>query len=216
MGRISVLAVDDQQVFADAVQARLSLEDDLGPVSVAYSLAQARSRVENGRYDIAIVDYSVADQSGVRLTRQLRMASPATQVLIVSGLDSTDAVTDALIAGARAWLPKAIDTTYLVDAIRGVHAGEVWIDRLLLGRVIPALVSRFLTPPPDPLAVLTSREREVLECMIAGLSRVEVANRLHVSANTVRTHTQNLITKLGVHSSLEAVTLALRNERFER
>lgn len=216
MGRISVLAVDDQQVFADALQARLSLEEDLGPVSVAYTATEARSRLERRQYDIAIVDYGLGDDNGAQVSGELRMTAPSTRVIMLSALETIDTVAEALVAGVRAWLPKTIDGAYLVDAIRGVHAGEMWIDRRLLGQVMPALIGRFLTPPPDPLAALTSREKEVLECMIAGLSRAEIADRLHVSANTVRTHTQNLIGKLGVHSSLEAVTLALRNDRHER
>jgi DNA-binding NarL/FixJ family response regulator len=84
----------------------------------------------------------------------------------------------------------------------------------LLGKVIPVLLDRALAPPPDPLAELTAREREVLDCMVEGLSRTEIAARLHMSSNTVRTHTQNLMGKLGAHSSLEAVTIALRTARY--
>jgi DNA-binding NarL/FixJ family response regulator len=93
--------------------------------------------------------------------------------------------------------------------IRGVYAGEMWVDPPLLGAAMPVLLTRLLTPAPDPLSVLTARERQVLDCMVNGLSRAEIAARLNVSGNTVRTHTQNLISKLGVHTSLEAVTLAL-------
>jgi DNA-binding NarL/FixJ family response regulator len=90
----------------------------------------------------------------------------------------------------------------------------MWIDPALLGKVMPALLQRFLSPPPDPFEVLTSREREVLDCMVAGLSRAEIAEQLAVSGNTVRTHTQNLISKLGAHSSLEVVTMALRTGHY--
>ena len=81
----------------------------------------------------------------------------------------------------------------------------------LLGEVIPILLAHALDPAPDPLAVLTAREREVLGCMVEGLNRSEIAASLNMSGNTVRTHTQNLIGKLGAHSSLEAVTIALRS-----
>jgi DNA-binding NarL/FixJ family response regulator len=126
-------------------------------------------------------------------------------------VEPIDAVVDALVAGASGWLPKLIDIDHLVRAIHGVHAGEMWIDRALLGEAMPILLDRVLSPaPPDPFDVLTSREREVLDCMVAGLSRAEIAAQLQVSPNTVRTHTQNLISKLGAHSSLEVVTMALR------
>jgi DNA-binding NarL/FixJ family response regulator len=98
----------------------------------------------------------------------------------------------------------------LITAIRGVYNGEMWLSPDLLGKVMPRLIQRLGEGEPDPLDVLTPREREVLDCMVAGLSRAEIAALLQVSANTVRTHTHNLITKLGVHSALEAVSLVLR------
>jgi DNA-binding NarL/FixJ family response regulator len=209
--RISVLVVDDHQVFADALYARLATEEGIGPVAVAYSAADALARLRRNSFDVTLLDYGLDDRTGADLSAELRTAVPSTRIIILSAGQPLDAVVDSLIAGVNGWLPKMIDTSHLVDAIRGVQAGEMWVDRALLGQAMPALLTRILTPPPDPLAVLTKREREVLDCMIAGLSRGEVARRLKVSDNTVRTHTQNLISKLGVHSSLEAVTLALRS-----
>jgi DNA-binding NarL/FixJ family response regulator len=211
MTSISVLAVDDDQVFADALQARLATEVDLGPVAAAYSAGEALGRLGRAPVDVAIVDYMLGDETGAVLARRMAEAAPRTRVVMVSASQSVDAVVDALVAGARAWLPKTIDTDHLVRVIRGVHAGEMWVDPPLLGAAMPVLLTRLLTPEPDPLNVLTARERQVLDCMVQGLSRAEIAARLKLSGNTVRTHTQNLIGKLGVHTSLEAVTLALRN-----
>jgi DNA-binding NarL/FixJ family response regulator len=208
--RISVLVVDDHQVFADALHARLSIEETIGPVAVAYSAAEALARLLHNSFDVTLLDYGLDDRTGAELTTELRKAVPSTRIIMLSGGQPIDAVVDSLIAGVNGWLPKTIDIEFLVDAVRGVHAGEMWVDRALLGQAMPALLARMLTPPPDPLAALTKREREVLDLMIAGLGRAEIARRLQVSDNTARTHTQNLITKLGVHSSLEAVTLALR------
>lgn len=211
---ISVLTVDDHQVFADALQARLSIEDDLDPVSVAYSVADASARLSTTPVDVAILDYMLGDGTGTALAEHLRQLSPRTRVVILTAVRSVEAVVDGLVAGVRAWLPKTVDTAHLVNVIRGVHAGEMWLDPALLGEVMPAMLARALTPTPDLLAALTLREQEVLDCMIAGLSRAEIATTLGVSGNTVRTHTQNLIGKLGVHSSLEAVTLALRSQHY--
>jgi DNA-binding NarL/FixJ family response regulator len=121
-----------------------------------------------------------------------------------------DDVVTALTRGARAWLPKTIDSDRLIRVVRGVHRGEAWLAPELLGRVLTDLTLR-VTGQSNPLAVLTSRESEVLQCMVNGLSRAQIAVRLGLSANTVRTHTQNLIAKLGVHSTLEAVAMALRH-----
>jgi DNA-binding NarL/FixJ family response regulator len=214
VSRISVLAVDDHPVFADALQARLSAESDLGPVSVAYSAGEALARAAGAPVDVAILDYRLGDTTGVVLAERLRRAQPSTRTVMLSAVDSVESVVDALAAGARAWLPKTVDTAHLVRVIRGVHAGEIWIAPSLLGQIIPVLLDRALAPPPDPLAVLTAREREVLDCMVDGLNRTEIAALLHMSGNTVRTHTQNLMGKLGAHSSLEAVTIALRTKRY--
>lgn len=211
MFRISVLAVDDHPVFADALQARLSSEPDLGPVSVAYSAAEAAARLERAPVDVAILDFRLGDATGANLAQRLRRTVPRTRIVMLTAVESVDSVIDALVSGARAWLPKTVDTDHLVRVIRGVHAGEFWLAPALLGKVIPILLSHALDPAPDPLAVLTAREREVLGCMVEGLNRSEIASRLNMSGNTVRTHTQNLIGKLGAHSSLEAVTIALRS-----
>lgn len=210
MRQVSVLVVDDHQVFADALHARLSIEDGIGPVAVAYSAAGALDRLLRNSFDVTLLDYGLDDRTGADLAAELRTAVPATRIIMLSAGQPLDAVVDSLIAGVNGWLPKMIDVCYLVDAIRGVDDGEMWVDPALLGQAMPALLARILTPPPDPLAVLTNREREVLDCLIAGLRRAEIASRLKISDNTVRTHVQNLISKLGVHSSLEAVTLALR------
>ena len=214
MSPISVLAVDDHQVFADALAARLEAEQDFTPVTVAYSLGEAVSRVSRDPVDVAIVDYMLGDATGAELTIRLHTISPGTRVVALSALQSVSAVVDAIVAGVRAWLPKTVDAAHLVQVIRGVHAGEMWLDPRLLGTVMPALLARTSAPPPDALSALTGREREVLECMIDGLNRSQIAARLNVSGNTVRTHTQNMISKLGVHSSLEAVTLALHSRSY--
>lgn len=210
VGTISVLVVDDHQVFADALRARLATELDLGPVFVAYDVSQALGRLRQASVDVAIIDYMLGQESGAELARRIRDCAPGTRVVVVSAAEEIDAVVDVLLAGASAWLPKVSDTEQLVRVIRGVHSGEIWLAPALLGAALPALMERLRSPTPDPLAVLTAREREVLECMAIGLSRAEIAARLGVSGNTVRTHTQNLIGKLGVHTSLEAVTLVLR------
>jgi DNA-binding NarL/FixJ family response regulator len=207
---ISILVVDDHAVFADAVQARLSREPDLGPVTVAYSAAEARAKVRS-QPAVVLLDVALGDDSGLDVAASIRDISPATRVVILTATESVADVVSGLTRGIRGWLPKTIDTEYLVTVIRGVHAGEAWLAPDLLGRVLADLVARTSTPSPDPLSALTAREREVLQCMVDGLTRAEIAEQLHLSVNTVRTHTQNLIAKLGAHSTLESVALALRN-----
>ena len=210
MTGISVLVVDDHVVFADALQARLLREPDIGPVAVAYDVPHAVRQVTAMRPDVVILDVVLSDGSGLDLVQHVRTISPASRVLILTGMDSTEDATNAVARGARAWLPKTVDIEHLLRVVRGIARGEAWLAPDLLGHVLAELTTR-PPAPPSPLAVLTERENEVLQCMVDGLSRPEIATQLGVSENTVRTHTQHLIAKLGVHSALESVSLALRS-----
>ena len=210
MKPISVLVGDDHAVFADALQARLARECDFGPVTVAYSARDTVREAAAGRPAVVILDVVLGDGSGLDLIKEIHRVSPESRVMMLTAMAAVEDVVTALTRGARAWLPKTIDSDRLVRVVRGVHRGEAWLAPELLGRVLTDLTSR-ATGQPNPLAVLTTRESEVLQCMVDGLSRPEIAIRLGLSANTVRTHTQNLIAKLGVHSTLESVALALRH-----
>jgi DNA-binding NarL/FixJ family response regulator len=207
---ISVLVVDDHALFADALQARLAREPDLRPVSVAYNARHAIDQVTATRPAIVILDVVLNDSTGLDLLEEMRAMSPESKVVMLTAMESVDEVVAALSQGARAWLPKTTDIGHLVRVIRGVHRGEAWLAPELLGRVLTELTTRVVMQP-NPLAGLTVREREVLQCMVDGMSRADIAARLRVSGNTVRTHTQNLMAKLGVHSTLESVALALRS-----
>jgi DNA-binding NarL/FixJ family response regulator len=205
---ISVLVVDDHAIFADALQARLLREPDLYPVLVAYGAADARDKITRTRPAVVVLDLLLSGgESGLEVAGSVRETSPQTKIIILTAVESVADVVTGLMRGVRAWLPKTIEVEHLVRVIRGVHAGEAWLAPRLLGRVLTDLVA---DASPDPLDGLTTRERQVLQCMVDGLTRAESAKRLHVSVNTVRTHTQNIIAKLGAHSTLESVALALR------
>jgi DNA-binding NarL/FixJ family response regulator len=210
MAPISVLVGDDHAVFADALQARLAGECDLGPITVAYSGRDTVRKAAAGQPAVVILDVVLGDGSGLDLIEEIRQVSPDSQVMMLTAGAELEDVVTALTRGARAWLPKTIDSDRLVRVVRGVHRGEAWLSPELLGRVLTDLTSR-ATGQHNPLTVLTARESEVLQCMVDGLGRPEIAVRLGLSANTVRTHTQNLIAKLGAHSTLESVALALRH-----
>ncbi len=89
--------------------------------------------------------------------------------------------------------------------------GDAWLSPQMLGSILPELVSDGARAADSRLSVLTTREREVLACLVDGLTRTQIAAHLYMSANTARTHTQNLLSKLAAHSTLEAVSIALRH-----
>lgn len=209
MEPLAVLLVDDHPVFAEALAARLEREPGLTVVPVAHTLTQALAQLAHSRPAVVVLDFALGDQSGLALLDRVRAEHRETRTIVLSAVDSVDAVVEALRRGARAWLPKSVDVAQLVRVVRGVACGEAWIPPALLGPVLTRLVG---PDPggPDPLAALTSREREVLQCMIDGQSREAIARRLYLSVNTVRTHMQNLLAKLDCHSVLQAVAVAQR------
>jgi DNA-binding NarL/FixJ family response regulator len=210
MTQISTLIVDDHTLFAEVLQLRLRRERDLYPVRAATSAAEALAMARVDAPDVVIMDFRLGAESGVDLAAQMREVAGGCHVLMLSGIAQVDDVLTALRGGAKGWLAKTTDIDELLQAIRGVMRGDAWLSPPLLGSLLPALLLDAGAPADGRLAGLTAREREVLGCMVDGLTRTQIAARLYISANTARTHTQNLLAKLGAHSTLEAVAIALR------
>jgi DNA-binding NarL/FixJ family response regulator len=213
MNQISTLIVDDHRLFAEALRLRLGREPDLYPVRAATSAADALALARAEPPDVVIMDFRLGPDSGVELVARMREVADGCHVLMLSAIAQVTDVLEALRGGARGWLAKTSDIDELLRAIRGVMCGDAWLSPCLLGSILPQLLTGELGSTDDRLSGLTAREREVLDCMVDGLTRTQIAARLYISANTARTHTQNLLAKLDAHSSLEAVSIALRYGR---
>jgi DNA-binding NarL/FixJ family response regulator len=199
----TVLVIDRERTFADALAIRLDAEDDVRVVAVA----QAGARPSPGPHaDVILLDADVAEAS--RLCAAYSGAGQ--KVVMLSSTSEPARIVDAIEAGALAWVRKDESMDRLLGVLRGVARGETWLPVAETGNVLALLIRRRdgKSPEEGRLAMLTPREREVLDCLADGAGRSEVAARLHLSANTVRTHLQNLMAKLGVHSTLEAVAVA--------
>ena len=210
MDRIRILVVDDHRVFAEAVAVRLAREPDFVVLPVAYQEKRAVALVAEPTPDLLLLDVALGEGSGIGVLKQARRLHPEVRALMLTAVDSLDQLVEAVRHGATGWLPKTVAGDELVRAARGVARGEGWIPRELLGGLLQRLVAEPHDDAAAMLARLTPREREVFGLLVDGLSRAEIAERLFLSADTVRTHTQNLLGKLEVHSVLEAVALGLR------
>jgi DNA-binding NarL/FixJ family response regulator len=204
---VRTLLVDDHPVFAQALAARLGKEPDLAMVPVAHGVDQALAELARSRPTVMVVDLMLGNESGLAILEYVQARHQDTKVIMLTGAHDVDAVVAAVRRGARAWLPKSADIADMIRVIRGVSRGEAWIPPALLHGVLARLTA---PEPADPLCELTPREREVLQCMVDGLTRPEIAQRLYLSTNTVRTHAQKVLSKLDSHSVLEAVSRARR------
>ncbi|MEV4504910.1 response regulator transcription factor [Streptomyces klenkii] len=149
---------------------------------------------------------------GISLVAGVRTAHPAVRTVVLAERDDPRRAAAALQAGAGGWVAKDCSLSRLLAVIRGVLRDETHLPPALLTGVLRELTAarKHRTESERLVESLTPREREVLRCMVAGLGRKAVAERLYLSPHTVRTHMQNVLGKLGVHSTLAAVALARR------
>jgi len=210
--RMRVIVVDDHQVFADAVAARLAAEPDFDVVGVAYGGAEAEQMVQRHAPDLIFLDTELGDADGVEMASRLLDGHSERRIIIATAHDDAGTACRAVRAGASGFVSKDAAFDDLLSAARGVMRGETWIPPHLLTAVVRELQGQNDREREldSLMRLLTPRERDVLACMVSGLDRAGIAEVLCLSVDTVRTHTQNMFAKLNVHSSLEAVGLAVR------
>jgi DNA-binding NarL/FixJ family response regulator len=203
--QIAVLIVDDHPVMAESLAGGLASQDDLHLVGTAASGSQAVAIASTRRVDVAVIDTDLGHEDGIHVGRSLREISPGTHVIHLSGPDhDVGRVTEALQDGVRGWVTKDEPMRELLAAVRGAHRQETRIPPVLLTQVL----DRWVHGQLGPLDVLSGRQREVLQGLVDGLTRAAIGERLFLSTNTVRTHVQHLLHRLGAHSTLEAVAIA--------
>jgi two-component system NarL family response regulator len=206
-----VLIVDDHALFAEALAARLGREPDLVILPIAGDVRRALALTATERPQVLVLDLTLGAESGLDVLDRVRADHPDVRVVVLTAMSDLDALVQAVRRGAVGWLEKTESADLVARVIRSAARQGGWIPPDVLGDVLRRLVREGAEPEGGALlAELTPREREVLQCMVDGLGRAEIAERLGLSANTVRTHTQNLLAKLGLHSALEAITVAMR------
>jgi DNA-binding NarL/FixJ family response regulator len=212
---IKVLIVDQERTFAEALAARLDGEEDIKVVG-AVQVKTPSHRLSGGRpVDVVVLDSDLAGGTANRLCAELVSRAGLVHVIALSSSSEPERIVNAVRAGAAAWVRKDESLEHLLRTIRGVTRGETWLPPSELGNVVRLLLRERDRHRQNEkmLAALTPRERAVLACLAEGAGRRDaVAEQLHLSVNTVRTHLQNLMAKLGVHSALEAVAITRERE----
>jgi len=204
--RIRVMLVDDHAMVRRGLATFLKVYDDLELAGEAASGEAAIQLCNTLHPDVILMDMVMPDMDGAAATRMIRTQSPGTQVLALTSFKEGILVQSALQAGAIGYLLKDVSADELAQAIRAAHAGRSTLSPEAAQALVLAT-----SQPPAPGLDLTEREREVLALLIEGLNNTQIAAKLNVSPSTVKSHVSNILSKLGVASRTEAVTLALRN-----
>jgi DNA-binding NarL/FixJ family response regulator len=212
---IKVLIVDDQRTFGEALQLALAKEKDMRVVDVVTDGTSAVEAVNEHRPDVVLMDVAMPGMSGIDATRRIKEADPEAQVLILSGYEDEYLLGRAVQAGAIGLLRKTEAVVDVAETVRQAHRGERIHDVTEVEGALRRLRHRREQEASieQRLNRLTPREVEILQAMARGRSPDAISKELGMSPHTLRTHTQNIITKLGVHSKLEALVLAIRHGR---
>jgi DNA-binding NarL/FixJ family response regulator len=207
---IRVLLVDDQTLVRTGFRMILDETDDIEVVGEAADGAAAVHAVTTTRPDLVLMDVRMPKVDGIEATRRIRAMPSPPKVLILTTFDLDEYVFSGLRAGASGFLLKDTLAADLVSAVRVVMTGEAVaapsITRRLITHFLASPTPR--TPEPDRLAVITTREREVLTLIARGMSNPEIACELHLSEGTVKTHVGRILAKLDLRDRVHAVILA--------
>jgi DNA-binding NarL/FixJ family response regulator len=204
--------VDDHEVVRRGLRAFLAGEPDLEVIGEAAdglgaleALAQLDAR--DIRPEVVLMDLKMEPVDGVEATRRIRKAYDEVEIVALTSFGDEERVHAALAAGASGYILKDADADEVAHAIRAAHRGELQLDAAVVRRLVRSLPG----PRPDDLASrLTTREREILRLVAAGMANKEIAAELVITERTARTHVSNILRKLGLGSRTQAAVWAMR------
>ncbi len=210
---IRILLADQQSLFREAVRTGLEGEPDLRVVGEARNGPEAVVEAERTSPDVAILDISLPITNGARTSVHIRERAPQCRVLVLGTNEDYRSLIEVLDAGASGYLTKEAPLADLISATRAVHRGDTLVPPRMLGPLLAALLRRKKEQDwaYSRISNLTRREREVLALLSEGADNEGIARALVISPQTARTHIQNILSKLSVHSRLEAAAFVTQN-----
>jgi DNA-binding NarL/FixJ family response regulator len=211
---IRLLICDDHRLLTDTLTEVASHDPRLALLPAVHSPEEAVELARHTHPDVVLMDIEFrGPMNGIEATRRIKKTSPSTKVVIMTAHEDEGLLVEAVEAGASGFLRKTEGVDEFIAAVKAAAAGEILIDRVALARLLPK-VSREREARRDAqllLGQLTDREREILGHLAKGFRNDDIATKLFISPQTVQTHVRNLLSKLGVHSKLEAVAFAVRH-----
>ncbi|HTW98766.1 MAG TPA: response regulator transcription factor [Acidimicrobiales bacterium] len=206
MRQIRLAVIDDHAMFAESLAALLDRQADLVVAGTATRCASGLALLAEEHPDVVLVDDRLPDGDGATLAAEILRRWPATHVVMLAGSADDGLLARVIEAGCSGLLPKQRSAEEVVAAVRAADRGESLVPTSTLAALLDRM-RRSSAPSPE---ALSRRELEVLELLARGASTAHIAAELYLSGHTVRNHVRNILSKLGAHSKLEAVTLATR------
>jgi two-component system response regulator DevR len=210
---ISVAMIEDHQILVDSLSLMLRYESDIDFLGSASSVSNGHNLIKETTPDVLLLDVGLPDGSGLDLIPEVNQVSPDTNIVVLTSLSDEATLMRVIDSGISGFVSKNSQLSELMDTIRKAAEGEIVMPTSLLVGLLMRLPRNKAAAYQEEKGWerLTVREQEVLELLASGKTGSEIAEDLHIAPLTVRTHIRNLMSKLGVHSRLEAVTFAMKN-----
>jgi len=208
--KTKILLVDDHKILRDGIRSLVKGYDDIEVIGEAADGKTALQMVQELQPDLVVMDISMPDMNGIDATRKIRNNYPDIKVIALSMHHDKQFVSEIFRAGASGYLIKDSAFDELDHAIRVVMSGKTYINPQIASLVVESLVSQSSSTPPQSFALLTEREREVLQLISEGRSTKQIAFDLSVSSKTVESHRRQVMGKLNIRSVAELTKFAIR------
>jgi NarL family two-component system response regulator LiaR len=213
---ITILIVDDHSVVRHGARAFLEAQPDFAVVGDVSSGGEAVLLSADLVPDVVLMDLVMPEMDGVEATRRLKQRSPHSQVIVLTSFHEDEHIFPAIRAGALSYLLKDIPLPELADAVRKAARGEAALHPRIAARIVHEVEGARRHGEEGLYALLTERERQVLQLVAEGLSNGEIAQKLIVSEKTVKSHVRNILSKLQVTDRTQAAIYAWRGGLIER
>jgi DNA-binding NarL/FixJ family response regulator len=208
--KIRLVLIEDYKLIRIGLRMILNADERLDVVGEAESGEQGIAMVRTMRPDVVLLDLGLPDVDGLEVTRQIRRFNPHCKVLILTSHDTEDEVIAALSAGANAFCLKDIVSNRLLEVVKSVHEGAVWLDPKIASRALQAFSETASKRAFRNQMSLTDRERQVLRLIVEGMSNAEIAKALNISLHTSKAHVCSILQKLSVQDRMQAAVKAVQ------
>jgi two-component system NarL family response regulator len=215
---IRVLVADDHAIFRRGLRTVLAYEDDIELVGEAGDGEEAVKLAEETVPDVILMDIRMPKLTGIEATKIVRDTVPGARIVMFTVSDDDSDLYDAIRAGAVGYLLKEVAIDEIAESVRAVFQGQSLISGSMAAKLVTEfnnLLLRSEKQPKTPGPRLTERELQILKCVAEGKSNKDIGDQLFISENTVKNHVRNILEKLHLHSRMEAVMYAVRENLLE-